>query len=304
MSLEHFRRYDLNLLLALVALLEERNVTAAAERLGITQSAASRALARLRRQFDDPILVRAGGGMVPTERADAMKGPLQAVLDDLGTLLAIGHDVDPRAIDREFRISSDDYPLVALPDGALDRLQHDAPGARVRVLPPSADDEVLLAGGELDLALHRGRVAAAGVVSEPLLVDDLVLVCRAGHPRVDRLHSAGALAQERHVVLTDRRGRPFRQVTPDGDDPTGPARTAVSVPSVLLALHLVDRSDRVAWLPAAAVRAAGAPSVRILSPSSLRADPVHTYASFHERFRCDPAHAWLRRRLHASFGTP
>jgi hypothetical protein len=64
----------------------------------------------------------------------------------------------------------------------------------------------------------------------------------------------------------------------------------VSVPSVLLALRLVDRSDRVAWLPAAAVRAGGPSSVRILSPSSSRADPVHTYASFHERFRRDPAH--------------
>ncbi len=101
-------------------------------------------------------------------------------------------------------------------------------------------------------------------------------------------------------MLTDRRGRPF---PPGGDGAAGPPPTAVSVPVVLLALHLVDRSDRVAWLPAVAVRAAGSPSVRILSPSS-RAGPVRTSVSFHERFRRDPAHAWLRRRLHAAFATP
>ena len=110
----NIRQTDLNLLIALNMLLEERNVTRAADRLGLTQSAASRMLGRLRASFDDPLFVRTSRGLTPTKRALDIAGPLRDYLFRLEKLLAEGEAFDPKSAGRRFRSAAMDYVQVAL----------------------------------------------------------------------------------------------------------------------------------------------------------------------------------------------
>src|SRR5215831_1482734 len=105
MTPRNISQTDLNLLIALNVLLDERNVTRAADRLGLTQSAASRVLGRLRATFDDPLFVRTSRGLTPTKRALDMVGPLQEYLSSLEKLLVEGVEFDPTAARRRFRIA-------------------------------------------------------------------------------------------------------------------------------------------------------------------------------------------------------
>src|SRR5688572_18861743 len=110
----HLSEVDLNLLVALDALLEARNVTAAAARVGLTQPALSRALARLRATFGDPLLVRTARGMRPTPRAEALAVPLRRALGDVARLLAAPSAFDPASARREFAIAGTDFTFLVL----------------------------------------------------------------------------------------------------------------------------------------------------------------------------------------------
>jgi DNA-binding transcriptional LysR family regulator len=130
----HLGAFDLNLLVALDALLAERSVTRAAARLGLTQSAASHALARLRRLTGDELLGRGRDGMVPTLRAEAMRVPLRRALEEIvGTLSSPGA-FDPKTARVRVFIGTSDYAELVLLPGVVARLAREAPGVELRVL--------------------------------------------------------------------------------------------------------------------------------------------------------------------------
>ena len=123
---------DLNLLVALEALLAEASVTRAAARVGLSQPAMSNALARLRRQFGDPLLVRAARGMALTERAQALREPLAGAITSVREVLSPSRSFTPRESDRIFAIAATDYAEVVLLPALLTRLHRGAPRARFR----------------------------------------------------------------------------------------------------------------------------------------------------------------------------
>ena len=160
MTTRNIRHTDLNLLIALNVILEERNVTRAADRLGLTQSAASRMLGRLRATFDDPLFVRTSRGLTPTKRALDIAGPLQQYLFGLEKLLGEGEEFDPGTAQRRFRIAAIDYVQATLLAPLVAKLQRRAPSIDFEIRQPSSDSERDL-DAVIPRRLHLCRVVAS-----------------------------------------------------------------------------------------------------------------------------------------------
>lgn len=148
-----FNGLDLNLLLALQVLLEERNVTRAARRLNVSQPGMSAALNRLRIYFQDDILVPHGKVMHPTPRAEALAGPVARALADLDAILASPAGFDPASTQRTFRIVASDYIAASVIGPMAQRLTRSAPGLRLEMLLPSEEAAQLVMVGQADLVI-------------------------------------------------------------------------------------------------------------------------------------------------------
>lgn len=178
MQLIHdLRRIDLNLLVVLDALLEERHVSRAAERLAMTQPAVSHALNRLRDLLDDPLLVRSGNQMQLTRRAFELAGPLRETLAGVRRLV-LGDDFDPASAELSLRLGMSDYGAwVALP-GLLRVLRREAPGIRLEVCQASRLDMATeVANGDLDGALGVFPLLPEGLRAQALFEERFVCLC-------------------------------------------------------------------------------------------------------------------------------
>ncbi|MFD4675983.1 LysR family transcriptional regulator [Lentzea sp. NPDC058450] len=163
MHRDQLRRLDLNLLLAFDALMSERNVTRAAERMCVGQPAMSASLARLRKFFGDPLLVREGRSFVPTSRALSLLTPIRAALDTIESTVATGSRFDPRVDHRTFTLMASDYVLLLLLGGLLAELEVEAPNVRFTVRPIAADFAEQIARSELDLLVLPEELVPAGL---------------------------------------------------------------------------------------------------------------------------------------------
>src|SRR5258708_2528110 len=201
----HLGAIDLNLLVALDALLAERSVTRAAFRIGITQSAASHALARLRKLTGDELLVRGRGGMVPTVRAEAMGAPLRRALEDIKGTLSSPGAFDPKTARLRVFISTSDYAEVVLLPGIIARLMRDAPGVQLRVLTPKEGLASDLASGKLDIALMPllPSEEGPGIRTRRILEERFVCIARRGHPLAKkRALTLSRFAGASHVLIS------------------------------------------------------------------------------------------------------
>ncbi|MEM9188593.1 MAG: LysR family transcriptional regulator [Myxococcota bacterium] len=294
MSIEKFRRFDLNLLLLLHVLLEERSVTASARRLGLSQGAVSRSLGRLRDQLEDDLLVRVGGAMVPTPRAEAMKAPLEQLLHGLGLLFEPEEEIHPETLAKEFAIGSDGYPFSMVLPMLVAKLQHTAPQVSLRVERLRRDSAQRLGVGELDLVVAPEFPALAGVVWTKVREERFCTVARSGHPRVQGPLTLDEFVRESHVTVSPHPAGLGEDVDRVLAQLERTRRTAVSVPSVSEALDLVLHSDHIATVPESA--AAGRPKLQWFPPPvALTATRIRI--GWHERMRRDPSHRWFRRVL-------
>lgn len=295
---------DLNLALALDALLAERHVTRAAARLGITQSAASHALARLRDLLGDPLLVRGPGGtLVPTARATALAPTIARVLAELGTALRGAPPAfDPATAHRTFHLATSDYVELLLLPRLAARLAARAPHIDLwaHVLVDWGDRE--LASGEMDLVLgplRTGGVARAStsIYEKALFAEKFRCVVRADHP----LASAQRMTLARYCasahVLVAPRGRPGSFVD-DALAAQGRARrVALAVPHFLVVPHVLATTDLVATL-ASRIVDLYRDTLGLVDFAPPLAIPDFTIAAaWHERAHHDPAHRWLREQV-------
>jgi DNA-binding transcriptional LysR family regulator len=307
---------DLNLVVLFDAVAREGNVTRAAERLGVTQSALSHALRRLRKLVGDPLFVRGSGGMVLTPRAGALVVPLRSALVTLGRALSEPEPFAPGSARRAFRIATPDlFDVLVLPP-LLERIRSEAPGIDVTIVP--VDQPRLaerLETGDVDVAIvpreeapSRAAPAPAegGLVRRTLFRDRLVCLIRGEHPLL--VGSPGRRSRrKRSLPMDDYVRLSHLLVSPSGEGP-GPVdralaerglarRIALRIPHFYSALAIVARSDLVLTAPTALARlAAKKPKVVTLSPP-LRLPGHSVDLVWHERFSKDPAHAWLRELL-------
>ena len=293
------RLVDLNLLKALDALLDERNVTRAAERLALTQPAVSGMLTRLRECFDDPLFVRAQRGIVPTLRALELAAPVKQLLADVEAMLK-PPVFDPVTANATLTIASTDYALRAVVVPFLSALRRQAPGIRVAVLP--VDEQRLqtqFEHGDIDLALITPECAPTGSHARRLFDEQYVCVLRAGHP-----DAAGRLSLDRFCALDHAlvscSGGSFNGATDEALAAIGrKRRVVVSVTSFLILPEILHVSDLVAVVP----RRLATPTegLVVLDPPIAVQGFTETVV-WHERTHRDAGHRWLRELLFETCG--
>jgi DNA-binding transcriptional LysR family regulator len=289
------RGIDLNLLLVLEVLLEERSVTRTARRLHLTQSTVSGMLARLREALGDPLFVRGQRGLLPTPRADAMAGPLRTWIAEARTLVAPAA-FDPSRWAGSVGLAATDYTQHVLLEPFLRTLRQQAPQLRVAVHPLVLDELAeRLRRSAFDLAVSVSGWAPPDLPSLPLCKEHYVLAMCAKHP----------LAGRRRVSLDQFCAYDHVLVSPSGGAFSGPVdetlaqlgrqrRVRLSVPSFGLVPDLLARSDLLCVLPERMVRARR--DIHTCRPP-FAAREVEMVAVWNPRVSDDPGHRWLRARL-------
>ncbi len=209
------RTLDLNLLKALDALLEERSVTRAAERLALTQPAVSGMLTRLRDCFDDPLFTRTQRGIIPTLRALELATPVKQILYDVNSLLQ-PKAFNPGTAEITFTLAATDYALRAIVVPFMATLRQQAPGIRVAVLPVNNDQvKSQLENGDVDIALITPETTPLDLHAHALYDEDYVCLLRQDHPAViDEIMSLDTFCALDHALVSYAGGL-FRGVTDD-----------------------------------------------------------------------------------------
>lgn len=251
---------DLNLLRVFDAILEEGSVTRASQRLGLTQSAISHALGRLRHHFDDPLFVRTSSGMTPTARALEIGPRVHTALTELRTALQPSQ-FDPAASDRRFVVATGAYGCAILAPPIAAALALRAPRAELLIRPPEADVVEQLDGRRTDFALRVDAGAPERVAATVLFSEDLVWAVRPDHPLGNK-PTVEELAAIPHVVIATRNPpsearsmvadatweslRPFQDALAQRGLSQ---RIGVTVPDIYSAIAVTARSDMATLAP-------------------------------------------------------
>jgi DNA-binding transcriptional LysR family regulator len=292
----HLDSLDLNLLVALNALIAERSVTRAAERLGLSQPALSHTLARLRKALGDPLLVRSPRGMDLTPRAQAIAAPLARALDDLAGAVQPPAPFDPAHAIRRFRIATDDYLERLLLPKLLAGMWREGPSISVEVRtagPRSGHD---LADGVVDAVIAPARVIGRlpGAYTQHLFDEKFVCLSRVGHPAIGRRLTLETFVAVPHLLVSPG-GRPGSIVDTALAKLGLRRRVAVVVPHFLAAPPIVRQSDAVVTLGQRFALASGE-GLRI-HPPPLELPDFDVSLFWHERDHGDAAHTWFRRMI-------
>jgi DNA-binding transcriptional LysR family regulator len=284
---------NLNLLVALDALLEERSVTRAARRAGVTQPAMSNSLAQLRSLFGDPLFSRRAHGLEPTKRALALAEPIRQGLRLFGSALT-PPSFDPKSAERRFVVEASDYVEFVLMPPLMLALSREAPGVNVEVRPwglhevPSS-----LARGEADLMIGFYDQVPPQHRQHLLFEEEYVCIVREGHPRVGRRLTLARYLELEHVLVSQRADTPGsvdRALAAKGKR----RRVAARVSHFLMVPMLVARTDLVAALSRRVVAPLQGPLKLRLLPPPLPLPKGRIGQVWHEQLQTDPGQRWFR----------
>ncbi len=294
------QRADLRAFKALVALVDERSVSRAAQRLGITQPRMSDMLARLRDMFQDPLLVRSTHGMVATDRALEISATVQAGLAHFDAAFGLEPFV-PKTADRLFTVAMSEYLSLLLVPPLMRQLGQEAPDLQiaVKVTDPGRIRE-WLADRECDMAFGFFTNLGDSLRASILFEDEPICVVSAGNAGVGASLSLEQYCRHRHAAMG---GAPFPVSTMEQMVDAALAhvaqsrRVAVRVPSLPALAEIVAQTDLLATLPRQlAGQLAARASVRLL-PLPIRIPPVTISMVWHERSKADAGHQWLRQQF-------
>jgi DNA-binding transcriptional LysR family regulator len=294
MSSIHLRRLDLNLLRTLHALLEEGQVSRAARRLSLTQSAVSHSLQRLREHFDDPLLVRRGKEMTPTPRALELQGPLRQILAAIEQMVGPAQ-FNPAGARGTLRIATTDYGLSMLLPHVLSALSKTAPQLAIAYSHLSDDTFEHLKTGFLDLAL-TGQEAYRDMQTETLFTERFVVVTRADHPAVGRPLTVDDFTTWPHVLVDVVHSRLHgidRELKRLGKR----RQIALRMPHFLAAPFFAQGSDLIAPVPERLAQLYASSSLGLAihePPTELDLGRFDYVQMWHDRRTNDPLHRWLR----------
>jgi DNA-binding transcriptional LysR family regulator len=286
---------DLNLLVALDALLKEANVSRAAMRIGLSQPAASHALQRLRDVLGDPLLVRVGARMELTPRAQALRGPLAQALDQVRGLF-IPDDFDAASSERRFRLMMPDLAVELLVPPLMERITALAPNVQLDIVPWRGP-AIMTAefARTLDLVISIGN-AFKGFHRQLLYTDHDALAVRRGHPMATKLGRREIFLKARHVAVVIR-GQNIDLIDDWLRAKGIERRIALVVPGYIEALHVAARTDLVAFVPSRLISALAKPLslVSVTPPLDPGLDEQFMFYPTPAQF--DPGSIWLRRLM-------
>ena len=289
-------RLDLNLLIALDALLDERGVSLAADRLNLSQSATSGALARLREYFRDDLLVLDGRSMALTPRAEKLVDPVRSVLEQIRATIMVADPFDPATSDRTLTIMATDYIVEILLRPVIVACATDAPGIKFELVPIVEGPVEALQRGRTDLLIGIDNVVSTEHPSEVLYTEDFVIAGWRGNPALDAPMTVETYGQLGHVAVR------FGQQTASYEGTAARLRSIarrveVVAPSFSSVGGLVVGTNRIATIHRllAVHMAEFLPLKLVELPFEM--PPVREIAQWASRSANDPAIAWLVGRL-------
>lgn len=293
----NLRRHDLNLIPILHALLRHQNVTKAGAEVGLSQSATSHALMRLRELFGDPLLVASGRDMLLSRKAETMLDLLQVSVSTLEQLFE-ARPFEPSQSERHFRIATSDYVSVMFLPKLLRRLREEAPGVTAEVLWDVSDATAKLRGGHLDMIiLPRGSITADGVVAGTIYEDSLVVVTCAEGDGPPRSLTLAEFSASRLIVFRRQtsliRGFAEQQLLANNIA----LEDALFVPDFLMIPMIVAESDYVALLHKRFATKMQSFLPLALTPPPFPVGEFHLDGYWATNSDRDPGHRWFRDLL-------
>jgi DNA-binding transcriptional LysR family regulator len=303
----NFRTLDLNLLRVFDTVMSERNLTRAAEQLAMTQPAVSNALRRLRESVGEALFTRAGFGVKPTARAEAIWPAVQAALTQLReTFDPLSYD--PREQPHGFMLAMADATAARILPPLLARLQAGRALANLRVQPlATRDPSPLLEHGDADLAIghfpevvtrHSGLGLQASLLHRSLYQTEYVCVMRREHPLAQAELTLDAYCAADHLLVSfSGRGQGLIDEALAGVQRS--RRLVLTVNQFFTAGRVVARTDLLTVLPRAFLSVTGANEELISRPLPLPLAPLHVHMLWHRRLERHPAQRWLREQIAA-----
>jgi len=291
-----FHGVDLNLLAAFDALMEERNVTRAAVRVGVSQPAMSAALSRLRTLFEDPLFLRSAEGLLPTPRARDLAGPVSQALRRLEEVLVKKPEFDPGKVTMDFTLGLSDYPAFVLLPTLLNALEKKAPGVSLRVRSFSSRDSAvdLLDAGMIDAAIGVPPTQAeTRILTRPILHDEFVTIVRRDHPSARRGMSMKTFLSLQHVLVSpegDRHG-----LVDEALAQLGKRRNLVlTLPQMFAVPAVIAQTQMTATVMKRVALHSPARRMLVLFPPPVTLPEIPFDLIWHRRSDTHPAQVWLR----------
>ena len=295
----NLRNVDLNLLVILDALLSEQNVSRAGERIGLSQSAMSAALARLRDLFDDPLLIRVGRRLTLTRNAEALIVPLREALAAIEHTLLQNREFNPELDTRSFSITASDYAIFVLLSPLVRVLSEEAPNITIHLLPRSQDAPNMLRANQTDIVIEPNVLfGETDFPSQALMSDRWLCAVAACNPLakqrsiskrqfLNSSHAVYGIGTDRQLNLADQ------HLMRMGVE----RRIEVTVESFLLAPLLIQGTQLMTFvLERAAKLLSTLATIQTIDPPYVLPDILETMY-WHSRHTSDAGHRWLRNRL-------
>ncbi|MFG6101470.1 LysR family transcriptional regulator [Leptothoe sp. EHU-05/26/07-4] len=289
--------YDLNLLRTFSALMTERSVTAASQRLGVTQPAVSGSLAKLRRLFDDPLFTRTRYGIVPTKKAEAIAPIVQKALEDLDAVVQREPIFEPKTSVRRFHVAANPYFESVLIPRLAQMVHQQAPQIQLTLVPIGADLAAAKPnGGVTELALSQFDHPPEQVMCQTILKDEFACVVRAENSCVGDMLTIDAYETMKHVLVASP-SRLENGVFTMLKQQSIQRKVAIAVSHFLAVAPIIAKTDYCATLPKRiAQQYVGNPRYRVFAPpTDFGQFPMHMV--WHPRYDNDAGHQWLRRLI-------
>ena len=288
---------DLNLWIAFDALIAERSVSRAAEKLGVTQPAVSHALKRLRYLLKDDLLARGPHGMQPTGRALSLHPAVQSVLAEIHSIVSTGHAFDPATTPRTFRLSMSDAMSVEVLPSIARRIRREAPNIDLAISTSGPQESCRrIADDEIDLAIGVIPHVPQDLISRELYRDTLICVADKKNKRLKN----GRMALQDYLdsphVTVARDGDTGIQVDEILDSMAIPRRIAIAVPHYLSVPSLIRGTDLVAHTRRrlTSVFRMSSDLIVFTVPLPMKVPELEFIQVWHKRYEGDPGHCWLR----------
>lgn len=288
---------DLNLLVVFDAIFSEGGITPAARKLHLTQPAVSHALNRLRDALGDPLFVREGRAVVPTPTARNLARPVRDILRDVDLMLSDLNRFDPTTTPHKFTLGMRDVSEPLLMPALQRSISAEAP--QIDLASIQTDRRALeseLANGHLDVALDMHLPVSDKILRQRVQFDPLVVVCRAGHPRLNIHATLEDYLAEGHILATVRRsggGIEDMELSRHGLS----RHIQLRCQHYFAALEVVRHNDLVLTMPRGYAEVANRAGDFLILPFPLDLPPPEGYVYWHENVDDDPANQWLRRHI-------
>lgn len=302
----NYQTLDLNLLRVFDALFSTRNVTRASEILNVTQPAVSAALSRMRGHFNDPLFVREGNGMAPTERAERLHVALQMPMQAIRSAVAEDDGFDPATATTTFTVRGADFFSMRLMPQLARRLSVEAPGVQLRFLDSGRGELVeILQAGEVDVALEQPAEVPSWVASTLLFPSPFRVVATAGHPATTGLSAGDVMPLDSYCqtphVLRSIDGSDSGMVDAALASVGRSRRVAVVLPHFEAVLRTVAGSDLISTIPAQLSEAATAMGLEVfMAPVDVPAPDIRMY--WHSRLNDAMGQRWFRTIIQEEIG--